>query len=240
MLFRSNGWFFLFKQGTLLNQDFNLSERVANRTVNINIEGVNNEDRWLFQLDNVGTVSREWVYTENIYTAAAEQTSTLRPIYSVTSRANDQITLVFGDGVFSEIPVGIFRSYVRASNGLQYIINPSEMQNVVIPISYIDRNGNLQTLTFTCGITQPVSNSQARENIDAIKQRAPARYYTQNRMVNGEDYNIFPFTLYNSIIKSKALDRSSIGTSRYLDLVDNTGKYSSTNSFGSEIGRAHV
>ena len=41
----NNGWFFLFKQGTLLNQDFNLSERVANRTVNINIEGVNNEDR---------------------------------------------------------------------------------------------------------------------------------------------------------------------------------------------------
>jgi hypothetical protein len=142
--------------------------------------------------------------------------------------------MVFGDGVFSEIPVGIFRAYVRASNGLQYIINPAEMQNVVLPISYIDRNGNLQTITFTCGITQPVSNAQARESIDAIKQRAPARYYTQNRMVNGEDYNLFPFTLYNSIIKSKALNRASIGTSRYLDLVDNTGKYSSTNTFSSD------
>jgi hypothetical protein len=230
----NNGWFFLFKQGTLLNQDFNLSERVSNRTVNINIEGVNNTDRWLFELDNIGNIAREWAYTENIYTAAAEQTAALRPIYSTTSRANDQLTMVFGDGVFSEIPVGLFRAYVRASNGLQYIINPAEMQNVSIPISYIDRNGNLQTLTFTCGITQPVSNSQARESIDAIKQRAPARYYTQNRMVNGEDYNIFPFTLYNSIIKSKAVNRSSIGTSRYLDLVDNTGKYSSTNSFGSD------
>jgi hypothetical protein len=230
----NNGYFFLFKQGTLQNQDFNLAERLANRTVNINIEGVNNTDRWLYQLDNVGNVSREWTYTENIYAAAAEQTAELRPIYSVTSRTNDQITMVFGDGVFSEIPVGIFRAYVRASNGLQYIINPAEMQNVVLPISYIDRNGNLQTITFTCGITQPVSNSQARESIDAIKQRAPARYYTQNRMVNGEDYNLFPFTLYNSIIKSKALNRASIGTSRYLDLVDNTGKYSSTNTFSSD------
>ena len=82
------------------------------------------------------------------------------------------------------------------------------MQNVVLPISYIDRNGNLQTITFTCGITQPVSNAQSRESIDAIKQRAPARYYTQNRMVNGEDYNLFPFTLYNSIIKSKAINRA--------------------------------
>ena len=230
----NNGFFFFFKQGTLQNQDFNLAERIANRTVNINIEGVNNEDRWLFQLDNVGSVSREWAFTENIYSAAAEQTATLRPIFSVTSRTNDQITMVFGDGVFSEIPVGIFRAYVRASNGLQYIINPAEMQNVVLPISYIDRNGNIQTMTFTCGITQPVSNAQSRESIDAIKQRAPARYYTQNRMVNGEDYNLFPFTLYNSIIKSKAVNRASIGTSRYLDLVDNTGKYSSTNTFSSD------
>jgi hypothetical protein len=230
----NNGFFFFFKQGVLQNQDFNLAERIANRTVNINIDGVNNEDRWLFQLDNVGSVSREWTFTENIYSAAAEQTATLRPIFSVTSRTNDQITMVFGDGVFSEIPVGIFRAYVRASNGLQYIINPAEMQNVVLPISYIDRNGNLQTITFTCGITQPVSNAQSRESIDAIKQRAPARYYTQNRMVNGEDYNLFPFTLYNSIIKSKAVNRASIGTSRYLDLVDNTGKYSSTNTFSSD------
>ena len=230
----NNGYFFLFKQGTLQNQDFNLAERIANRTVNINIEGINNSDRWLFQLDNTGNVTREWAYKENVYAAAAQQITALRPIYSTTSRTNDQITMVFGDGVFSEIPVGIFRAYVRASNGLQYIINPAEMQNVVLPVSYIDRNGNLQTITFTCGISQPVSNAQSRESVDSIKQRAPARYYTQNRMVNGEDYNVFPNTLYNSIIKSKAINRASIGTSRYLDLVDNTGKYSSTNAFSSD------
>jgi hypothetical protein len=230
----NTGYFFAFKQGTLTNTDFNLAERISNRTVNINVEGVNDEDRWLFQLDNIGNIAREWAYVESVYTAAAEQQVELRPIFSTTSRTNDQITLVFGDGVFSEIPVGIFRCYTRASNGLEYIVNPEEMQAVSLPISYTDRNGNLQTVTFTCGITQPVTNAQARETIDAIKQRAPARYYTQNRMVNGEDYNIFPFTAYNSIIKSKALNRSSIGTSRYLDLVDNTGKYSSTNTFSSD------
>jgi hypothetical protein len=231
-----NGYFFLFKQGVLQNQDFNLAERIANRTFDITFEGVNNQDRWLYQLDDVGTVSREWQYVENIYSAAAEQQQQLRPIYTVTSRANDAITLVFGDGVFSEIPVGQFRAYVRASNGLQYIINPEEMQNVVLPINYISRNGNVETITFTCGITKPVANSSTRESIAEIKQRAPARYYTQNRMVNGEDYNLFPFTAYNSILKSKAVNRASIGTSRYLDLVDNTGKYSSTNTFGSDGG----
>jgi hypothetical protein len=231
----NTGYFFLFKQGVLQNQDFNLPERVTNRAVNINIEGINNTDRWLYQLDNLGNVAREWTFVESVFGAAVEQlTPGTRTIYSVTSRTNDQITLNFGDGVFATIPVGLFRAYVRASNGLQYIINPEEMQSVQIPISYVSRTGQIETITFTCGITEPVSNAQARETIQEIKQRAPARYYTQNRMVNGEDYNNFPFTAYNSILKSKALNRASIGTSRYLDLIDNTGKYSSTNTFSSD------
>jgi hypothetical protein len=231
----NTGYFFLFKQGVLQNQDFNLPERISNREVNINIEGINNTDRWLYQLDNIGNVAAEWQFTDSVYGAAIEQLSpSIRNLYSVTSRTNDQITLNFGDGVFSAIPVGLFRCYVRASNGLQYIINPEEMQSVVIPISYVSRTGQIETITFTCGITEPVSNAQARETLNEIKQRAPARYYTQNRMVNGEDYTNFPFTQYNSIIKSSALNRASIGTSRYLDLVDGTGKYSSTNIFSSD------
>jgi len=231
----NTGYFFLFKQGVLQNQDFNLADRISNRTVNINIEGCNNDDHWLYQLDDVGSNASEWRYVESVYAAAVEQDQPgERKIFSITSRTNDQITLNFGDGVFSAIPVGAFRAYVRASNGLQYIINPEEMQSVVIPISYISRTGQLETITFTCGITNPISNAQPRETIDEIKQRAPARYYTQNRMVNGEDYNNFPFTAYNSIIKSKALNRASIGTSRYLELVDGTGKYASTNNFASD------
>ena len=229
------GWFFLFKQGVLQNQDFNLAEAIPNRTVNINIEGCNNEDHWLYKLSDIGSISDEWIYSDNIYAAALEQLApNQRKIYSITSRANDQITLTFGDGVFSEVPVGFFRSYVRASNGLQYIINPEEMQSVSLSMSYISRYGRLETLSFVCGITNPVSNAQARESITEIKQRAPARYYTQNRMVNGEDYNNFPFTQYNSLIKSKAVVRSAVGASRYIDLTDVTGKYSSTNIFASD------
>ena len=231
----NTGFFFLFKQGTLQNQDFNLAEAIPNRAVNINIDGVNNEDYWLYELTDVGTVASEWQYAESIYAAAVEQLApNQRKIYSIASRANDQITLTFGDGVFAETPVGFFRSYVRASNGLTYIINPEEMQSVQIPISYISRFGRLETITFVCGITNPVANAQPRESLEEIKQRAPARYYTQNRMVNGEDYNLFPFTRYNSIIKSKSVVRASVGTNRYIDLNDPTGKYSSTNIFASD------
>ena len=229
------GFFFLFKQGVLQSQDFNLSEAVPNRTVNINIEGVNEQDHWLYKLDELGSIASEWLYVKNIFAGAVEQLAPdQRTLYSMTSRVNDQVTLTFGDGVFSSIPVGTFRTYVRSSNGLAYIINPEEMQNVVVPISYVSRRGRIETITFTCGITTPVTNAQARESLTEIKQRAPARYYTQNRMVNGEDYTNFPFTAYNSIIKSKAVARSSIGTSRYLDLTDITGKYSSTNIFAAD------
>ena len=234
-LSNNTGFFFLFKQGVLQNQDFNLPERIENRAVAINIEGINNTDIWLYQLDNLGNVAGFWERVQSVYAAAVEQlTPGTRDIYSVTSRTNDQITLNFGDGIFSTIPVGTFRTYVRASNGLTYIINPVEMQSVSVPISYVSRTGQIETLTFTCGITEPVTNAQARETIQEIKQRAPAGYYTQNRMVNGEDYTNFPFTQYNSILKSTALNRASIGTSRYLDLVDGTGKYSSTNIFASD------
>jgi hypothetical protein len=231
----NTGFFFLFKQGVLQNQDFNLPERITNRAVAINIEGVNNTDVWLYQLDNVGNISNYWQKVQSVYAAAVEQLAPgTRNIYSVTSRTNDQITLNFGDGVFSTIPVGTFRTYVRASNGLTYIINPVEMQSVAIPISYVSRTGQIETMTLTCGLTNPVTNAQARETITTIKQRAPAQYYTQNRMVNGEDYSQFPFTQYNSILKSTAVNRASIGTSRYLDLVDPTGKYSSTDIFASD------
>ena len=231
----NTGFFFFFKQGTLINQDFNLVDQISNRTVDINVEGVNNTDIWLYQLDNLGNATTIWGRVPSVYAAAVEQmTPSIRNVYSVTSRTNDQITLVFGDNVFATIPVGQFRNYVRASNGLQYIINPEDMQSVQIPISYVSRTGQIETVTFNCGITSPVTNAAPRETIDQIKQRAPARYYTQNRMVNGEDYTNFPFTTYNSIIKSAALNRSSIGTSRYLDLVDPTGKYSSTNVFADD------
>ena len=66
------------------------------------------------------------------------------------------------------------------------------------------------------------------------RAKAPAQYYTQNRMVNGEDYNIVPYTTYADIVKVKSVNRYSSGISRYLDIVDPTGKYSSTNLFADD------
>jgi hypothetical protein len=234
----NTGWFFYFKQGTLQNYTFNLAQQIANQVINIgNIQGVNNTDTWLYQLTTNNASPSLWKQVENVYANAYLQSvaeGSQRAIFSVTSGFNDTVSYVFGDGVFSEIPVGNFLAYVRAGNALTYTIYPSDMQGITIAFSYVTRLGTTETLTVTLELQETVSNAQARETIADIKQRAPAGYYTQNRMVNGQDYNNFPYSYYSSIIKSQAINRSSIGISKNIDLLDSTGKYSSTNSFGND------
>ena len=231
----NTGFFFYFKQGQTQNFDFTLQQQIANQVIDIDIQGINNTDTWLYQTSTNNGVPLLWKQVENVYADAYLQTeSSVRKIFSVNSRFNDQVSYVFGDGVFSEIPVGTYRAYVRAGNALTYTIDPTEMQGLNVSFSYVSRLGRTETLTIGLSLQVPVSNAQVRESLAQIKQNAPARYYTQNRMVNGEDYNNFPYTLYSSIIKSKAINRSSVGVSKNLDLLDPTGKYSSTNCFGTD------
>jgi len=234
----NTGFFVYFKQGSLQNFDFTLQNQISNQVIDIaNIEGVNNSDTWLYQISQSNGSYGLWKKVDNIYADAYLQTeSSIKQIYSVNSRFNDQVSYIFGDGVFSQIPVGNFRSYVRAGNALTYTIQPNDMQGVSVSINYISRVNRVETLTLVLALQVPVTNAQARETLANIKQRAPSRYYTQNRMVNGEDYTNFPYTLYSSIIKSKALNRSSVGVSKNLDLLDPTGKYSSTNSYANDGG----
>jgi hypothetical protein len=233
----NTGFFCYFKQGSLQNYDFSLDQQISNQVVDIDIQGINNTDTWLYQLNdnNSSTPVTLWQLVENVYADAYLQAETSnRTIFSVTSRFNDQVSYVFGDGVFSQIPVGNFRAYVRAGNALTYVIQPTEMQGLNVSFTYVDRYGNNQTLTLGLNLQTSVSTAQARESLASIKQNAPSRYYTQNRMVNGEDYSNFPYTLYSSIMKSTAINRSSVGVSKNFDLLDPTGKYSSTDCFASD------
>jgi len=228
----NTGWFMFFKQGTLATLDFTLSDSLPNRVVSVNVNNINNNDVWVFQLDANGNPSTQWTIVESVsgYNVIYN-TTTLRTIVQVNTRANDQIDLVFGDGSFADIPIGTFRVYYRTGNGLQYNITPAEMQGVSIPITYVGRNGRTEVLTIKASLQNNVNNSTPRETLDNIKTKAPQQYYTQNRMITGEDYNTLPFTMFSDILKIKVTNRSSSGVSRYLDVLDVTGKYSSTNIF---------
>lgn len=232
----NTGYFFLFKQGTLQTYDFTLTQQVSNQLIEIgSITGVNNSDTWLYQFDSSGT-AQQWRQVDTVYGSLGQNTidNSTRRVFSVISGSDDTVSYSFGDGVFSEIPVGVFRAYVRTSNGLTYTIDPSEMRGISVTLPYLSRSGKTETLTLGIQLNTPVSNAQSRETLASIKQRAPSRFYTQNRMVNGEDYSVFPYTQYGSIIKSSAVNRSSIGISKNLDLIDPTQKYSSTVTFGSD------
>lgn len=232
----NTGFFMYFKQGSLGSYTFNLQEKISNTVVDIDVQGINNTDTWLYQINPISDAIDQWKQVESVYAVTNAQADTDRKLFSVTSRFNDQVSYVFGDGVFSDIPLGNYVAYYRTSNALTYSIDPTEMQGTTISLTYISRTGKTETLTITLELGAPINNAQARETIQNIKTRAPQRYYTQNRMVNGEDYNNFPYTLYSSIIKSKALNRSSVGVSRNFDLTDPSGKYSSTNDFADDGG----
>ncbi len=225
------GFFFYFKQGSLTPFDFSLPQKISNQTVDINIQGINNDDTWLYQFENNGQRTL-WDKVDSVFASEEIQGTRNKKVFSVSSRFNDQVTYIFGDGAFSDIPVGNFRAYVRAGNALTYTIFPTDFNGLGVSFNYVSRFGRTETLTIGLSLPQTITTAQARESLDSIRLRAPTRYYTQNRMVNGEDYNNLPFTLYNSIVKSKAINRSSIGISRNLDLLDPTGKFSSTNNLG--------
>jgi hypothetical protein len=231
----NTGFFFYFKQGELQTLNFTVAESIPNNVVAINFDNINNTDIWLYQLGNANTIDNQWSQipavsgVNIIYNNNAAKRS-----FQVSSRVNDQIDLVFGDGTFAAIPQGSFRTYFRTSTGLTYKITPDEMQNVQIQIPYVSRTGRLETLTVIASLKYTVANAIARETLAEIKTKAPQLYYTQNRMVTGEDYQTFPYANFNSISKVKSVNRTSSGVSRFLDVIDSTGRYSSTNIFADD------
>lgn len=230
----NTGFFFNFKQGSLTNLDFSVGESLPNRLVSLNIDNINNNDVWLFEMSDAGGYIDQWNKVDKLRDSNIiynDINSETRKLFSTISRANDQVDLLFGDGVFNDIPVGLFRATVRTSNGLSYTISPQEMRNVSVDIDYVSKTGKPERLKVILNLEYTVNNASTREKLSDIKVKAPQSYYSQNRMINGEDYNSFPFTKYNDIIKIKSVNRTSSGISRYLDINDFTGKYSSTNIF---------
>jgi hypothetical protein len=233
----TSGFFLHFKQGNLNTGTFTITQPSTNEIIDIDATNVNDSDVWLYKLGSTGVESELWAKVPSfegnnvIYNSLDKN---IRNIYGVVTRNNDRVSLTFSDGTFGTLPLGTFRTYYRISNGLQYTINPKDIRNVSIDIPYISNVGQAEVLTITLALQSSITNSSATESNTSIKQNAPATYYTQNRMITGEDYNISPLGISQEVVKIKAVNRTSSGISRYFDLVDPTGKYSSTNLFGDD------
>ena len=233
----NSGFFVHFRQGRLNQGTFSITQPNNNESVDIDGQNINDTDVWLYRIDQNGIESEEWAKVPSfegnniIYNSLKKN---IRNIFGVVSRVGDRVSLVFSDGTFGNLPLGTFRTYYRVSNGLSYTVNPRDIKNIAISIPYVSNVGQIETLTVTLGLQSSVNNSSPTESNDEIKTKAPQTYYTQNRMITGEDYNISPLSANQNVAKIKAVNRSSSGISRYFDLVDPTGKYSSTNLFADD------
>jgi hypothetical protein len=233
----NTGFFVHFRQGTLGVSSFSVDTPVANEVVGIDIANINDTDVWLWQLDGNGNYGTEWTKVSNITGNNIIYNSldiSKRNIYAVTSRDQDQIDLTFADGAFGNLPKGNFKLFYRQSNGLQYSIKPDQMNGIQIQVPYVNKGGQRNTITFTLSLQYTVNNSSAPETNDNIKLKAPQAYYSQNRMITGEDYNIVPLTAGTDVLKVKAINRVSSGISKYYEMSDVSGKYSDVNIFSTD------
>jgi hypothetical protein len=233
----NTGFFSHFRQGTLSSSNFNIPAPVPNEIIGVNITNINNSDIWLWQKNLSGNYSTLWTQVPSltgnnvIYNSL---NATTRNFYSVSTRDGDQIDLTFSDGSFGNLPIGNFGLFYRQSNGLTYTITPPQMAGVSVRIPYVNQSGQSHTLTITYSLEYTVANSQGTESNASIQKNAPQTYYTQNRMVTGEDYNIAPLNIGSEILKVKSIARVSSGISKYFELSDVSGKYSSTNIFADD------
>ena len=231
----NTGFFLYFKQGSLSSTNFSIQNAIPNNFVPITTNNINNTDAWLYSLNVNGSTNQLWTQVPAlsginvIYNKLNNKN-----LYQLNTTTNDQVNIVFGDGSFSNIPQGSFKFYYRTTNGLSYTITPDNLTNVIINFNYINRAGLSQTLTITASLKYSVTNATTSQSLSSIKTYAPQNYYTQNRMITAEDYQIFPLTNYTSIQKIKSINRISSGVSLYLDTLDPTGTFSSTNIFGDD------
>ena len=233
----NTGFFFLFKQGTLQVQDFTVDASVTNFVKPLQATNINDTDIWLYKLDQFGQLTEKWTKVPSLSGNNAIYNSlskTERNIYNVVSKNEDSIDLVFGDGNFSNIPLGSFRSYYRVSDNAKYAIQPSDMQNVQLAVPYTDANGAQQTLSVSVSLKASVYNAAATESNEQIKEKASQVYYSQNRMITAEDYQVVPLSASQEIVKVRSVNRSASGISRAKEILDPTGAYSNVSVFAED------
>ena len=233
----NTGFFFLFKQGTMQNQEFTVDTAITNYVKSFETSNINNTDVWLYKLDQFGQLSESWTKVPSlsgnnaIYNSLSKAE---RNTYNVVTKNNDAIDFVFGDGNFSNILLGSFRTYYRVSDNAKYAIQSSDIQNVQLTVPYTDANGAQQSLTMSISLKASVYNSAATESNDSIKEKAAQVYYSQNRMITAEDYQVVPLSASQEIVKVRSVNRSASGISRAKEILDPTGAYSNVSVFAED------
>lgn len=233
----NTGFFLYFKQGALTNYDASFDFPEPNRVYSIAIKNINQDDVYVQETDETGAVRVKWknvpaLAGENIIYNSIQLSE--RNIFDVISGTDDTISVRFADGNFGNVPVGLYRFWIRTSANEYLVIRPTDVQPLQINIPYLGADNQEYTLRVLFKLEQTVSNAAPSETNEQIKLRAPEVFSTQSRMVNGSDYNVLPLVYGNQIAKLKSLNRTYSGQSRYIDLNDPTGFHRDLIVFGQD------
>lgn len=248
----TTGYFCFTKQGTLRRTRATFDGITPNQTYDVAIQNVNDTDVWInnvdpstgatldvpsslpYRRDTLSGKSGEWVQVDLAHAQnVIFNTNPKRNKYEVETLDHNRIRLIFGDGEFADVPSGTFDIWVRSTLDKDVVVPKSSVSNLPASFTYVDSLGRTQTFTFTFSLISSLQNGTASEDIEHVRATAPAVYYSQDRMVNGEDYNVFMLQ-DPSILKLRAINRTFAGDSKYIPWHDATGTYENVKIFGND------
>lgn len=229
------GFMMFAKQGTLLRTDYTILEPTENRRIELDAININDTDVWVYRVDDTANITENWKRVETL----SEQNLVFnndeeRKKYEVETLENDRIALLFGDGDFSDAPVGDFQIWTRVSVNQTITIPKTQIQGQRMSFSYSNASGIPSSASMTFSLTAAMQNNAASEQIEHIRQAAPATYYAQNRMVNGQDLNTYMLK-DPTILKLKTVNRTFAGQPKYIEWNDASRKYENIKLFGDDL-----
>jgi hypothetical protein len=231
----TTGFMLYLKQGNLQKLVKTFDMNLPNRTVNVNLANVNEVDVWVQKVDETGIVVEEWEQVPNVSGInLAFNTINTQNKYEIETLEDDKIKLIFGDGDFATIPNGIFNIWVRQSNSGEATVAKSQISEKTMTFAYTSKTGKKESCTITYSLVSALQNSSSSETIEHIRAVAPSVYYTQDRMVNGEDYNSY-LLKDPSILRLRAVNRTFAGQPKYLNWNDASGSYQNVKIFGNDL-----
>jgi len=231
----TTGFMMYIKQGTLQNLPYVFDINLPNQTVDVTIPNINDSDVWVQQVDQNGVITSTWQAVPNvagvnlIFNSVQNMNK-----YEIETLENDQIRIIFGDGDFAAMPAGIFNIWVRASASGNLTVPKSLIVDDAMTFGYTSKTGMNESCTFTYSLAGALQNAATSEDANHIKSTAPSVYYSQNRMVNGQDYNSY-LLQDPSILRLNAVNRTFAGQPKYIDWNDASGAYQNIKMFGDDL-----
>ena len=224
------GFFVTAKAGQLQFENFKYSLELSNRVEEIDNIDISNSDVWVHKLDTglsyestvtkVDNETRETAIYNSLRTGDGN-------LVHVTTNENNSIQLRYPDGIFGNAAFGDYRVWYRTVANENFTVNSGDIDDVTISIPYIGADDQPYRLSLTLASTRDFAENFAGETFASVRRISQRAYYAQDRMVNAQDYNIYPLTLGNNVVsKVKAVNTSFAGLSRFFEMDDVLGHHS--------------